>query len=422
MAPPREKATRTASVAGAVVPMVSARSAQGVPTEPSGPPEATRARARRSGRPGEKPRGRAPPSRAEDRAEGAAAPTREGEPPAAPGPPLPSSGSRRQGSVRATRERRPQPAPVEVPGPTESPGPLVPNPGPGLRETAPGAWKLRAVLEQLRLSRREISAAVEVVNRVVDHLLRKLQQGCESEFRGVGLLRTGSYYERVKVSAPNEFDVMFKLEVPRIELQEYANSGTHYFVKFKRNPKGNPLNQFLEGEILSASKMLSKFRAIIKEEIKNIEEETWRLSFSHVEKDLLKNHGQAKTCCETDGVKCCRKDCLKLMKYLLEQLKKKFGKRKELTKFCSYHVKTAFFHVCTQDPYDSQWLSRDLELCFDKCVTYFLQCLRTEQLQHYFIPTVNLFTPDQIDKASKEFLSKQIEDQRNNGFPVFGAF
>ncbi|XP_032316212.1 cyclic GMP-AMP synthase isoform X1 [Camelus ferus] len=504
MAPPREKATRTASVAGAVVPMVSARSAQGVPIESSGPPEATRAPARRSGRPGEKPRGRAPPSRAEDQAEGAAAPTREGEPPAAPGPPLPSSGSHRQGSVRATRERRPQPSPVEVPGPTESRGPLVPNPGRGLREAAPGAWKLRAVLEQLRLSRREISAAVEVVNRVVDHLLRKLQQGCESEFRGVGLLRTGSYYERVKVSAPNEFDVMFKLEVPRIELQEYANSGTHYFVKFKRNPKGDPLNQFLEGEILSASKMLSKFRAVIKEEIKNIEadtdviverkkkgspavtllmrkpmeisvditlaleskgswpastlnglpinrwlgvkvrndmrrrpfylvpkharegsgfqEETWRLSFSHVEKDLLKNHGQAKTCCETDGVKCCRKDCLKLMKYLLEQLKKKFGKRKELTKFCSYHVKTAFFHVCTQDPCDSQWLSGDLELCFDKCVTYFLQCLRTEQLQHYFIPTVNLFAPDQIDKASKEFLSKQIEDQRNNGFPVFGAF
>ena len=64
---------------------------------------------------------------------------------------------------------------------------------------------------------------------------------------------------------------MFKLEVPRIQLEEYSNSGVHYFVKFKRNPKGNPLGQFLEGEILSASKMLSKFRKIIKEEIKNIE-------------------------------------------------------------------------------------------------------------------------------------------------------
>lgn len=64
---------------------------------------------------------------------------------------------------------------------------------------------------------------------------------------------------------------MFKLDVPRIELEEYHNSGAHYLVKFKRNPKENPLSQFLENEILSASKMLSKFRGIIKEEIKNIE-------------------------------------------------------------------------------------------------------------------------------------------------------
>ena len=110
------------------------------------------------------------------------------------------------------------------------------------------------------------------------------------------------------------------------------------------------------------------------------------------------------------------------MKYLLEQLKKKFGNRRELDKFCSYHVKTAFFHVCTQDPHDSQWHYKDLELCFDNCVTYFLQCLKTEHLEHYFIPDVNLFSRDKIDKLSKEFLSKQIEYEQNNGFPVFDEF
>nr|XP_020767053.1 cyclic GMP-AMP synthase [Odocoileus virginianus texanus] len=305
------------------------------------------------------------------------------------------------------------------------------------------------------------------------------------------------------ISAPNEFDVMFKLEVPRIQLEEYCNSSAHCFVKFKRNPKGSPLDQFLEGGILSASKMLSRFRKIINEEIKNIEdtdvimqrkkrgspavtllirkpreisvdvilalesrsswpastqkglpinnwlggkvksnlkrqpfylvpklakegsrfqEETWRLSFSHIEKAILKNHGQSKTCCEIDGVKCCRKECLKLMKYLLEQLKKKFGDQRGLDKFCSYHVKTAFFHVCTQNPHDSQWHYEDLELCFDNCVTYFLQCLKTERLENYFIPDVNLFSRDEINKLSKEFLSKQIEYQQNNGFPVFDEF
>ena len=102
--------------------------------------------------------------------------------------------------------------------------------------------------------------------------------------------------------------------------------------------------------------------------------------------------------------------------------KKKFGNQRELDKFCSYHVKTAFFHVCTQDPHDSQWHYKDLELCFDNCVTYFLQCLKTEHLEHYFIPDVNLFSRDKIDKLSKEFLSKQIEYEQNNGFPVFDEF
>ncbi|KAM5327469.1 cyclic GMP-AMP synthase isoform 1-T4 [Glossophaga mutica] len=421
------------------------------------------------------------------------------EPLTAQKPPLLRVGSCRERGARSIREQKSQPWPMEDPGQHL----LVPAPSLAGREAAPCSWKPRVVLDKLKLSRREISAAAEVVNMVVDHLLRRLQSS-ESEFKGVELLRTGSYYEQVKVSSPNEFDIMFKLDVPRIELVEYRNSGAHYFVKFKRNPKGNPLSQFLENEILSASKMLSKFREIIKEEIKNIEdldvimerkkkgcpavtllirqpeesvdiismdiilalqvtsswpvstqeglpiqvwlgrkvrrdlrlqpfylvpkhakeedhfqEDTWRLSFSHIEKDILKNHGQCKTCCETDGMRCCRKDCLKLMKYLLEQLKKKYGNRKELKKFCSYHVKTAFLHYCAKVPNDSQWQPGNLERCFDQCLEHFLRCLREECLDNFFIPGVNLFSQDEIDKISKEFLLKQIEYERNNGFPVF---
>ncbi|XP_010639479.1 cyclic GMP-AMP synthase [Fukomys damarensis] len=319
-------------------------------------------------------------------------------------------------------------------------------------------------------------------------------------FRGVSLLRAGSYYEHVKISAPNEFDVMFKLKVPRIQLEEYSNSGAYYFVKFKRNPQENPLSQFVEGEFLSASKMLSEFRKIIKQEIKNIkdvamerkklgspavtlligeseeisvdiilalepegswpartkdglpvkkwlggkvrtelrqqpfylvpkhakegqsfQEETWRLSFSHIEKYILSHHGDSKKCCEADGVKCCRKDCLKLMKYLLEQLKKKFN-RQELSEFCSYHMKTAFFHLCSKYPLDSDWDPKDLRLCFDNCVAFFLERLRKEELEHYFIPGVNFFSQEYIDTKCKEFLAEKIEYERNNGFPIFGEF
>ncbi|XP_038539886.1 cyclic GMP-AMP synthase isoform X6 [Canis lupus familiaris] len=419
MDPRRRKATRSASTVGAAAPEVLAHAVKGPRaelSEPSAAPRAARPPTQKCGPAGaagsrrkksalgspERRQVRAPP--AADEVEGQRVSAAKQEPPAAPRPPLARTRSRREGGERSSREPR---AVSELAGGLGL-GPLLPASSFRQERPAPGAWKPRLVLEKLRLRRQEISEAAEVVNRVVDYLSRRLQS-YESEFRGVSLLRTGSYYEHVKISAPNEFDIMFKLEVPRIQLEEYCKTGAYYFVKFKRNPKGNPLSQFLEDEKLSASKMLSKFRKIIKEEIKNIQatdiimekkkrgspaitllirkpkeisvdiilalesksswpastqeglpishwlgtkvktnlrrqpfylvpkhakegnyfqEETWRLSFSHIEKDLLKSHGQSKTCCESDGVKCCRKDCLKLMKYLLEQLKTKFGNRK----------------------------------------------------------------------------------------------
>nr|AKH04271.1 cyclic GMP-AMP synthase [Cercopithecus ascanius] len=520
MQPRQGKATRRASEAGATVPEASARSARGARTDRNESPAAPEAALPEAGKfgPARKSGSRqkkSPPDtqeRSPVRATGARAkkapqpaqdarpsdsPSAAGaeglEPPAAREPALSRAGSRRQRGARCPPKPRPPPGPLDVP----SPGLPVSVPILVRRDAAPGARKLRAVLEKLRLSHQDISKAAKVVNGVVGHLLHRLK--CESGFGGVERLHTGSYYEHVKISAPNEFDVMFKLEVPRIQLEPYSDTGAYYFVKFKRNPKENPLSQFLEDEILSASKMLSKFRKIIKEEINNIkdtdvimkrkrrgspavtllinkeisvditlalelktswptstqdglavknwlsakvrqqlrlkpfylvpkhakegngfQEETWRLSFSHIEKEILSNHGKCKTCCENKETKCCRKDCLKLMKYLLEQLKEKFKDKKHLDKFSSYHVKTAFFHLCTDNPQDSQWDPKDLGLCFDNCVTYFLQCLRTEQLKNFFIPGFNLFSSNLIDTSSKEFLSKQIEYERNNEFPVFG--
>ncbi|KAF6364225.1 cyclic GMP-AMP synthase [Rhinolophus ferrumequinum] len=437
----RGKGTRKASNAGAAAPKVSAPRAKGAltkPTESRVVPEAARPNAQRCGStrasgsqrkksapgPVERPQVGArragsdkAPQSAEDAVDGQAGLAEGPEPPAAPGAPLSRAGSRRDGGARAAEKQRPPPAPTAVPDLLGAPS---------LRQGTGvyGSRKLQHVLDKLRLRREEISEAADVVNKVVNHLLRRLQS-FESEFKGVTRLCTGSYYEHVKISAPNEFDVMFKLEVPRIKLEPYCNSDAFYLVEFKRNPAGNPLSQFVKDGILSASLMLNKFRKIIKDEIKNIEdadvilerkktrspavtllirepkeisvdvvltleanqswppstqeglpikqwlggkvkkalklqpyclvpkpaeegsglqEETWRLSFSHIEKHILENHGNSKTCCESDGVKCCRKDCLKLMKHLLEQLKNKFGNRKHLDDFCSYHVKTAFFH------------------------------------------------------------------------------
>ncbi|XP_052535053.1 cyclic GMP-AMP synthase [Tympanuchus pallidicinctus] len=365
------------------------------------------------------------------------------------------------------------------------------------RSRAAGGPRLREVLSQLSLGRQDVSEASGLVNHVVSHLIQAVR-GRNGSFGSIGRLGAGSYYERVKISEPNEFDIMLVMPVTRLQLHECDDTGAYYYLTFKRNPKEKYLNRFLDEDgKLSAFKMLEELRRIIKEEVKHIKNvevtvkrkkpgspaitlqikkppaeisldiilalevqqswppstqdglniecwlgrkvrrefrhkpiylvakqnkkekllrgNTWRLSFSHIEKAMLNNHGSIKTCCESDGVKCCRKDCLKLLKYLLERLKMKHAK--ELDKFCSYHVKTAFFHSCVTWPSDTDWQYENLEHCFQKYLEYFLRCLQDSQLPHFFIPQYNLLSLD--DKPSNDFLSRQINYQLNNGFPVF---
>lgn len=365
------------------------------------------------------------------------------------------------------------------------------------RSRAAGGLRLREVLSQLSLGRQDVSEASGLVNHVVSHLIQAVR-GRDGSFSSIRRLGAGSYYEHVKISEPNEFDIMLVMPVTRLQLDESDDTGAYYYLTFKRNPKEKYLNRFLDEDgKLSAFKMLEDLRRIIKEELKHIKNvevtvkrkkrgspaitllikkppaeisvdiilalevqqswppstqdglnvecwlgrkvrrefrykpiylvakqnkkeklprgNTWRLSFSHIEKAMLNNHGSIKTCCESDGVKCCRKDCLKLLKYLLERLKMKHAK--ELEKFCSYHVKTAFFHSCVTWPSDTDWQHENLEHCFQKYLEYFLRCLQDSQLPHFFIPQYNLLSLD--DKASNDFLLGQINYQLNNGFPVF---
>ncbi|XP_050750318.1 cyclic GMP-AMP synthase [Gymnogyps californianus] len=363
--------------------------------------------------------------------------------------------------------------------------------------SAAGALRLREVLSRLSLGRQDVSEASGLVNQVVSHLIQAIRSQDDS-FNSIERLGAGSYYEHVKISEPNEFDIMLVMPVTRLQLDECDDTGAYYYVTFKRNPKEKYLLKFLDEDgKLSAFKMLQALREIIKREVKNIENvevtvkrkkrgspaitlqiknppaeisvdiiltlkvqhswppstqdglkieqwlgrkvrgdfrnkslylvakqnkrekvlrgNTWRLSFSHIEKAMINNHGSSKTCCESDGPKCCRKGCLKLLKYLLEQLKMKYPK--ELDKFCSYHVKTAFFHSCVMWPNDTDWHLGDLDHCFQKYLGYFLECLQKSQLPHFFIPQYNLLSLE--DKASSDFLSRQINYELNNRFPIF---
>nr|XP_060608891.1 cyclic GMP-AMP synthase [Anolis sagrei ordinatus] len=363
---------------------------------------------------------------------------------------------------------------------------------------------LRRVLERLRLSKEARSEAAEQVNRLRDRLLSAVRKApC---FKAVEFFSSGSYYERVKICSPDEFDIMFKIPKVRLELEPcevVTSSGAFYYVKLKRDPANKELNQFCDdNEQLSSSRMLLKLRNIIIDEVKKmadmnisvekkrpgcpavtvligsppsvisvdiilslefhhpkwcsstengmgIEEwmgtkvkkslrseplylvpknvkdgkcfidNTWRLSFSNIEKMLLQNHGQTKTCCEIKGEKCCRKDCLKLLKYLLWQLKTKHENRNQFEKFCSYHVKTAFFHACVKWPKDSNWLLANLDECFNRLLNYFLDCLKEAKLPLFFIPEFNFFSEERIDRTKRNALVKTIEKEINNRFPMF---
>ncbi|XP_051634002.1 cyclic GMP-AMP synthase isoform X2 [Manacus candei] len=361
----------------------------------------------------------------------------------------------------------------------------------------PDTLRLHEVLSRLSLGRRDVSEASALVNMVVPHLVQTIRSR-GGPFSSIEQHSAGSYYERVKISQPNEFDIMLVIPVERLQLDESDDTGAYYYITFKRNPKEKYLLKFLDEDgKLSAFKMLQALREIIKQEVKNFKNvevtvkrkkagspaitlqiknppseisvdiiltlevkhsclpstqdglkieqwlgtkvrrdfksrsvylvakqnkrekvlrgNTWRLSFSHIEKEMMTNHGHSKTCCESDGTKCCRKGCLKLLKYLLEQLKMKYPK--ELEKFCSYHVKTAFFHSCVMWPNDTDWILGDLDHCFQKCLGYFVECLQKSQLPHFFIPQYNLLSLE--DKASNHFLARQISHQLNNRFPIF---
>ncbi|XP_068039932.1 cyclic GMP-AMP synthase isoform X1 [Anomalospiza imberbis] len=362
---------------------------------------------------------------------------------------------------------------------------------------ASDALRLREVLSRLSLPREDVSKASTLVNTAVSHLVQAIR-GKDSFFSSIEPHNAGSYYERVKISEPNEFDIMLVMPVTRIQLDESDDTGAYYYVSFKRSSKEKGWLKFLEEDgTLSAFKMLQALREIIKQEVKNIKDmevtvarkkagspaitlqiknppseisvdiiltlkaqhswppstqgglkieqwlgtkkrqnfrneslylvakqnkrekvlrgNTWRLSFSHTEKDMIKNHGNSKTCCESNGLKCCRKGCLKLLKFLLEQLKMKHPK--ELEKFCSYHVKTAFLHSCVTWPNDTDWHLGNLDHCFQQCLGFFVDCLQKSQLTHFFIPQYNLLSLE--DKARHHFLSRKISHELNNGFPVF---
>ncbi|XP_076598410.1 uncharacterized protein cgasa [Chaetodon auriga] len=142
--------------------------------------------------------------------------------------------------------------------------------------------------------------------------------------------------------------------------------------------------------------------------------DTWRISFSHIEKDILMNHGSEKTCCEKGGESCCRKDCLKLLKQLLSLLKEQDS---SLDKFCSYHAKTTLLHACSSRTKDSDWKASSLSHCFQRLLDDFVGHLESGVLNNFFIPDQNLLSGPGRRRCNQ--LAQCIREECDKGFPIF---
>uniref|UniRef100_A0A3B4YP27 Uncharacterized protein n=1 Tax=Seriola lalandi dorsalis TaxID=1841481 RepID=A0A3B4YP27_SERLL len=231
--------------------------------------------------------------------------------------------------------------------------------------------------EDLKIRQGERSWAAAVVNDFRENLLKFLRSSSDQPFfQTAEFLTTGSYFEKVKIHSPDEFDMMLKLQAPSRLIMTELDHGLFYRLDLNRATR-SPIQAFLlENErTLSSSKVLSEIQILQMSEgvnkrmchlciscTTNTEcmcacsqchclirlfclsaSESWRISFSLIEKKMITSHGNTKTCCESNATKCCRKQCLMLLKSLIEGLKQRFPK--ELDDLCSYHGKTVFLHT-----------------------------------------------------------------------------
>ncbi|XP_061601373.1 cyclic GMP-AMP synthase [Cololabis saira] len=360
---------------------------------------------------------------------------------------------------------------------------------------------LHMTLKNLKIKKKDISCASEVVNEIQRHVIKHLKQNtiCFKDVEEP--LRTGSYYENLKISNPDEFDVMLPIPVDRVNIEPFGSDGAFYSVGLKRGKSSLQKfeEEFEDNSILSATKMLEEFRKEVKECLKECKEWTmtkkkrgcpavtltttvqavpisldlvlclgvksswpsftkdglkiehwlgskvkqeykrksyyfvpkyegrgtaendgipakdvWRISFSHIEKAIIKNHGSEKTCCEKAGTSCCRKDCLKLVKHLLHLLKEK---NPSFDKFCSYHAKTTLLTSCCSRTSDTDWKASDLSPCFQLLLDDFCKHLRNGQLCNFFIPSQNLLSGPGAKMCGN--LADCIKEQCEKGFPIF---
>ncbi|XP_077149000.1 cyclic GMP-AMP synthase-like isoform X2 [Ranitomeya variabilis] len=130
--------------------------------------------------------------------------------------------------------------------------------------------RLKDVVVELRLRKNDISIAADKVNKVVGAILESGKHRKGSIFEKIKKISTGSYYERVKIIKPNEFDIMLEISQrssKSIIMTNLDKKGPYYTLSFKDRKPSTMLKYLnLEGNI-SGSEIVKEFRHLIKQVI-----------------------------------------------------------------------------------------------------------------------------------------------------------
>uniref|UniRef100_A0A3B5M2L2 Cyclic GMP-AMP synthase a n=1 Tax=Xiphophorus couchianus TaxID=32473 RepID=A0A3B5M2L2_9TELE len=321
---------------------------------------------------------------------------------------------------------------------------------------------LQSTLRKLKIRVKDKSDTSKVVNDFIENLITYLKKETVYFQEVDEPLRTGSYYENLKISDPDEFDVMLPMPVERVQIEPFGENGAFYSVALKRG--NSPLMKFQPNDILSASEMLQEFRKEVKKFAKGFPAWTIEKKKGGCPAVTL-THKVGSVIISLDVVLCLKvklswppftsnglkidqwlgtkvkqeykrkpyylvpkyegrgmsntrlftkKDCLKLLKHLLHLLKES---NSSFAKFCSYHAKTTLLHACCSRTRDSDWAASDLNRCFGLLLQDFESHLRRGELNNFFIPSQNLLSGP--GKSLCKHLADCVKEQRENGFPIF---
>jgi len=114
----------------------------------------------------------------------------------------------------------------------------------------------------------------------------------------------------------------------------------------------------------------------------------WRLSFSAIEKEIVK-HADGTHC--RDDTRTCRKDVLRLLK---DDLVNFYENNRLCGKsVCSYFMKTIVLHVWEEE---HSWADTDLRLRYVNALERTVQCLNEKHIEHFFIEGENLFDEKEV--------------------------